>query len=462
MKDFSRRKCKKVDCWFMLTKPWAFVILLLAVTHPRPHSYAKVEAKKSIPHSKETYLYSTSPAWNHSPRIGKDGFLTTKYKMFPGSWEKDARIGGKYGLRSMHTRNLDQFDVVIRQVPGDGNCLFHSLSTALSWVEDRTHLDFDESFKGNKKVANNVRKRKHGQKDRENLDLFTRSSILRQLSVDALNPKMSVDSSTHNPKGRRPFRRKKLKPLFLQGSEFLRHEELLEVACSQYDLTADEYCESMRKSGVWGGGPEIVALCNYLRRPIHVYELMAVQPTIQRGNGRQNDEKSIESKIKKPEFRLRRMALFGSPKFDNREPLHILSADCRFPDIEPGQQAAAGNHFMAMFVEKRADKRHRRVRTGASDHTQHGVRVRSGGRDRVKKIGENTFSRREVIAKYLQINESSHDESSAMRLMTKMKNMFLEEYKNQTEVNIDTHDNPIQAVMKWCNDRRDKIPFGHQ
>mmetsp|Transcript_25628 Transcript_25628/g.33454 ORF Transcript_25628/g.33454 Transcript_25628/m.33454 type:complete len:161 (+) Transcript_25628:334-816(+) len=43
------------------------------------------------------------------------------------------------------------------------------------------------------------------------------------------------------------------------------------------------------------------------------------------------------------------MACFGSPKFDRREPLHILSADSRFPDISPGKQLSSGNHFLAMF-----------------------------------------------------------------------------------------------------------------
>ena len=49
--------------------------------------------------------------------------------------------------------------------------------------------------------------------------------------------------------------------LFLQGKENLTAEELLRIASSQYDLTAEDYCNCMRKDGYWGGGPEIVALC---------------------------------------------------------------------------------------------------------------------------------------------------------------------------------------------------------
>ena len=36
---------------------------------------------------------------------------------------------------------------------------------------------------------------------------------------------------------------------FLQGKENLTAEELLWIASSQYDLTAEEYCKCMRKDG---------------------------------------------------------------------------------------------------------------------------------------------------------------------------------------------------------------------
>ena len=43
------------------------------------------------------------------------------------------------------------------------------------------------------------------------------------------------------------------------------------------------------------------------------------------------------------------MACFGSPRYDRREPLHILSADSRFPDVEPKRIRRVGNHFLALF-----------------------------------------------------------------------------------------------------------------
>jgi hypothetical protein len=43
------------------------------------------------------------------------------------------------------------------------------------------------------------------------------------------------------------------------------------------------------------------------------------------------------------------MATFGSPKYDAKVPLHILSADSRFPDVSPEIARENGNHFMAIF-----------------------------------------------------------------------------------------------------------------
>jgi len=72
----------------------------------------------------------------------------------------------------------------VRQVPGDGNCLFHSISTALSWVENREHLDFDESFKKKSITFSRAGSRFALE---EELDLHIRSKILRQIAVDMLD-----------------------------------------------------------------------------------------------------------------------------------------------------------------------------------------------------------------------------------------------------------------------------------
>lgn len=144
--------------------------------------------------------------------------------------------------------------------------------------------------------------------------LYQHSRSLRKLAVDCLE---DVDEQ-----------------LYLQGREWVTKRDLLESTAQQYGLSSKEYCATMREDAVWGGGPEIVALCNVLRRPIHVYELCGER-----------------------QFSLQRMACFGSPAFDDAEALHILSADSRFPDLEPGSQMSSGNHFMSLFPMPRQQLR---------------------------------------------------------------------------------------------------------
>jgi hypothetical protein len=220
--------------------------------------------------------------------IDEDGFLLKPYTRIPGEWEKEVMI-----KRSGRQASIN-IPVRIRQVPGDGNCLFHSISTCFAYSVNGTHLDL-----------RNV----------DSLEwLYQNSARLRQQAVDCLEQTRKL--------------------LFLQGHEYLKAQDLVEAAASQYGISGPEYCNLMRQDSYWGGGPEIVALCNVLQRPIHVYELFA------QGN----------------KFVLRRMACFGSPKFDKKEALHILSADSRFPDLVPGKQLSAGNHFLAMFPEERKKK----------------------------------------------------------------------------------------------------------
>ena len=88
----------------------------------------------------------------------------------------------------------------------------------------------------------------------------------------------------------------------------------------------------MLKKSTWGGGPEIVALCNYMKRPIHVYELCL---------GSNKTEKS---------FKLKVCARFGSPAYKKCSPLYILCADGRFPDIKPGQQKPLGISFINYHI----------------------------------------------------------------------------------------------------------------
>mmetsp|Transcript_16496 Transcript_16496/g.37890 ORF Transcript_16496/g.37890 Transcript_16496/m.37890 type:complete len:364 (+) Transcript_16496:277-1368(+) len=295
----------------------------------------------SIPRSSDRIgtSFSHYPPWNPSPNIDKDGFILPKYNRISGEWEKEVK------LRRKDRISLHNSPATIRQVPGDGNCLFHSISVAWVHATNGTHLEM---------------------KSPDTMEwLYRNSAKLRQLAVDCLEE------------------RRKL--LFLQGQEYLKATDLVEAAAAQYGISGSEYCGLMRQESYWGGGPEIVALCNVLQRPIHVYELHVPEDD--------NDEKQKHSRKYKARgiyrrgygisssdspcssFVLRRMACFGSPKFDRAPALHILSADSRFPDLRPGEQLESGNHFLAIFPEPISEGH----RSQADDEEETKQLLRGGG-----------------------------------------------------------------------------------
>jgi hypothetical protein len=257
----------------------------------------------------------------------------------------------------------------IRQVPGDGNCLFHSVSTCLSVVEDDTSTPKQHQYNSNKHNSNSKHANSKHMDMRNTTHLSQQSAWLRQQAVECLRT--------------RPKR-----VLFLQGRECLRAHELVEAAAAQYNIDATEYCHLMQQDSYWGGGPEIVALSNVLRRPIHVYELACV-PRGWGGSSRSGHVEARDVSVSllrdrdstPQQFVMRRMACFGSPKFDRKEPLHILSADSRFPDVLPGKQLSAGNHFMALFPYSNTNSK----KSGGSSKS----RTKSHYRDRDASSGSD-------------------------------------------------------------------------
>jgi len=399
------------------------------------------EEEKEATIDKKKFNVSSSrppPPWNTSPQIDSLGYLKKRYYRTIGEWEKDANIRGKYNYHSRFTKRTmllsegddskDVRSVVIRQVPGDGNCLFHSIAACLDDVcrrqlyynandvgprrnhehhrshrrRQRRKISPSSSRKRNthhylqayssieKKMLKDERQRhnkylqKHHRSRRKRCstnnklklkqspnnhirpnrpsaisewrNLRHHSRTLRTLAVQTLNV-TSPHNRSHHSHHYRSNRR-----LYLQGSENLSTHDLVERAAKPYGISTDEYCRTMNMDRYWGGGPEIVALSNSLRRPVHVYELCVGEiivttrncGTINNNNNNHHPDSSSSSTTStttnnKKEFILRRMACFGSPKFDKREALHLLSVDSRFPDIKVGKQLKKGNHFLAIL-----------------------------------------------------------------------------------------------------------------
>jgi hypothetical protein len=164
------------------------------------------------------------------------------------------------------SNNFKHKEFYIRNVPGDGSCLFHAISVCLRHKLLRTHGDFDTTCR----------------------ELSRR---LRSLACDVMCGCLGIDT------------------LFVieDGVPLITFVELQDLMSEKYNQSFQDYVSNMRHNlSAWGGGPEIIAISNYLQCPIHVYELCSSK----------NDK----------EFRLTPKALFGSPNFDHR----FIPADAKF------------------------------------------------------------------------------------------------------------------------------------
>ena len=159
----------------------------------------------------------------------------------------------------------------IRQVPGDGGCLFHAITASLSFLQTNKHMDFD-------------------------MKMRKLSLKLRHLAVQILQ--------------------KRGKVLAMEEGDEIISEALLKMIADVYEMKPDEYCHEILDPRTWGGGPEIVALSNHFKCPIHVYQL--------------NSERTWLSRLNKPTFQLEICAKFGSPNFDSKQPICLLCAVGRY------------------------------------------------------------------------------------------------------------------------------------
>jgi hypothetical protein len=194
-------------------------------------------------------------------------------------------LAGTYFART--DENAPPIEVKIRQVPGNGSCLFLAIAAGKMYNESSS----EASTKQHPSMS-----------DVQNLSLCVRNQAVTILA----------DAIKHN------------KQLVMQKDESIYAAELVDLAAKQYGLTVDEYLNNMRDVGVWGGGPEIVALASGLECNIVLLETNNAN--------------------------LKVSARFGPTHAvdESKPPIYILSANNKFPNTQ-GSGGAKDNHFLAVF-----------------------------------------------------------------------------------------------------------------
>ena len=215
---------------------------------------------------------------------------------------------------------------IIRNVPGDGSCLFHAITACITHERCKFHIDSNSPL------------------------MKAYSECLRYKAVQVLSGQTDI------------------KTLYIDNTneEPITPYDLLQTFANNEGLSIDMYCYNMYKNSTWGSGAEIVALSNYFQRPICIYQLCSTENNNKPTNMLQSLLLSLlklfslslspsqwpsqSEHSQSQSFKLTCWWRCGSPTmYDQKEPLHILHADGRFPNILPGQQKESGDHFFALF-----------------------------------------------------------------------------------------------------------------
>lgn len=131
-------------------------------------------------------------------------------------------LPSRYNVRNSDRKgNIYYQDVFfVRNVPGDGSCLFHSLAICLKYKLTRRHEVFDENTR-------------------------ELSCWLRELACDVLCGKLGENISF----------------VIEPGSETILPAELQKMLEEKNNIPFRKYIDDMRNNlEVWGGGPGIVVL----------------------------------------------------------------------------------------------------------------------------------------------------------------------------------------------------------
>ena len=162
--------------------------------------------------------YACSKRWRYPPTVilrlnfsaGDTGIPKTTSELLVSQDSSFLPMTIAIASKEYETECFQEF--FVRQVPGDGGCLFHSLSVCFTYLKCGKHILFDGHMR---KLSNQLR----------NLS----SDVLQQNVTLLIEDGVGMDSAT-----------------------------LLQEISMQYKISPSEYAQQIRNPSTWGGGPEII------------------------------------------------------------------------------------------------------------------------------------------------------------------------------------------------------------
>ncbi|KAL7480702.1 hypothetical protein ACHAW6_006366 [Cyclotella cf. meneghiniana] len=192
----------------------------------------------------------------------------------PSSFHYDP-LPSNNGAKVENAERRDQY-FVLRNVPGDGDCVFHAVLSSV--FISMGMLNPDAAFTSSDWMS---------------------SMVFEMRSVVA-NFLTSPDGTLYvNNKPRK---------------RLVRCRDLLLSAAKSEGLTSEEYLTKLRLpgrlGGLYGGGPELTVLSNILRRPISIYHLKPPQNNFEL-------QKDVDSTRMEGPCKIERVAVFGEGLFED-------------------------------------------------------------------------------------------------------------------------------------------------
>mmetsp|Transcript_29573 Transcript_29573/g.59435 ORF Transcript_29573/g.59435 Transcript_29573/m.59435 type:complete len:352 (-) Transcript_29573:27-1082(-) len=224
----------------LMNQPLLHLVIIVALLLLRPsHSLSSSSSQQQPPRRPSSPL----PASSKYPFLSFEFDPSTGICRNPSSF-RYTTSNNNHNKASVDEDEDDSQFFVLRNVPGDGDCIFHAVLSSVFISMGFMNPDAT----------------------------FVKSDTL--VSSMALEMRHVVAKFLSSPEGVLYVNNKPVKRI-------VRCRDLLSSAAKNEGLSPDEYLMRLRqpgkKGGLYGGGPELTCLSNILRRPISIYHLKQQQ-----------------------------------------------------------------------------------------------------------------------------------------------------------------------------------------